>query len=84
MKKNVQRQEGIRITKDFDQLLNGIKDEYIIVQELLQNPFLVNGRKINLREEFNTFYETAWETLTHIKVDGEDLEDIKKHDFGGL
>jgi hypothetical protein len=49
MKKNVQRQEGIIITKDYDKLINGIKDEFIIIQELLQNPFILNGRKINLR-----------------------------------
>lgn len=49
MKKNVQRQEGIRITKDYDQLTNGVKDDFIIIQELLQNPFLLNQRKINLR-----------------------------------
>jgi tubulin polyglutamylase TTLL7 len=49
MKKNVQRQEGIIITKDYDKLTNGIKDEFIIIQELLQNPFILNGRKINLR-----------------------------------
>jgi hypothetical protein len=49
MKKNVQRQEGIIITKDYDKLTDGIKDEFIIIQELLQNPFILNGRKINLR-----------------------------------
>jgi len=49
MKKNVQRQEGIRITNDLNILTDGVKDEYIIIQELLQNPFLINGRKINLR-----------------------------------
>jgi hypothetical protein len=49
MKKNVQRQEGIRITKDYDKLVDGSKDDYIIIQELLQNPFLLNQRKINLR-----------------------------------
>jgi tubulin polyglutamylase TTLL7 len=49
MKKNVQRQEGIKITKNYDELLKGIEDEYVVIQELLQNPFLVNGRKINLR-----------------------------------
>jgi hypothetical protein len=49
MKRNIQRQEGIKITKEFDKLINGLKDEYIIIQELLQNPFILNERKINLR-----------------------------------
>ena len=42
LKKNVQRQEGIKITSDLNTLLNSFKDSYIIIQELLQNPFLVN------------------------------------------
>jgi hypothetical protein len=49
MKKNLQRQEGIKITSNYDELINNKDQEFIIIQELLQNPFLVNGRKINLR-----------------------------------
>lgn len=49
LKKNIQRQEGLKITKSVDELLDGNKDNYVIAQELLQNPYLINGRKINLR-----------------------------------
>ena len=50
IKKNIQRQTGTKITKDYEYILNNAKnDEYVVVQELLQNPFLVNGRKINIR-----------------------------------
>lgn len=50
VKKNIQRQEGNLITKDFDFIINKAADEdYVVCQELLQNPYLVNGRKINLR-----------------------------------
>ena len=49
MKKNLQRQEGIKITSNYEELINNKDQEIIIIQELLQNPFLVNGRKINLR-----------------------------------
>lgn len=50
IKKNVQRQEGNNITTD----IKFIKEEagkqgYVVCQELLQNPFLLNKRKINLR-----------------------------------
>jgi hypothetical protein len=49
MKKNIQRQEGLKISKDKNEILNCYKDGYAVVQELLQDPYLINGRKINLR-----------------------------------
>ena len=50
VKKNIQRQEGNLITKDIDFIYNEAdKESYVVCQELLQNPFIVNGRKINLR-----------------------------------
>lgn len=51
MKKNIQRQEGIVITKDRNTILynfNTISD-YVVVQELLKDPMLVSLRKINIR-----------------------------------
>lgn len=47
-KNNRQRQEGLKIFNDVNEIINS-KNEYILVQELLQNPYLLNGRKINLR-----------------------------------
>ncbi len=54
LKKNIQRQANIKIFGDYDEIIKAITEdkEYIIIQELLQNPFLVNGRKINLRVYF--------------------------------
>lgn len=49
LKKNIQRQEGLKITNSLDEILNAYKQEYVIVQELLQNPYLIKGRKINMR-----------------------------------
>jgi hypothetical protein len=49
MKKNIQRQEGLLITNKMDDIKGGRNNGYVIVQELLQDPFLVNNRKINLR-----------------------------------
>jgi hypothetical protein len=50
LKKNLQRQEGMSITDDVDFIVkSALKEGYIVCQELLQNPLLVNRRKINLR-----------------------------------
>lgn len=49
MKKNIQRQEGNLITRDPKLILNGAKDDYVVVQRLLMNPYIVGGRKINMR-----------------------------------
>jgi len=49
MKKNIQRQKGLFITRDKNKILKGAKKQYVVVQELLQDPYLIDGRKINLR-----------------------------------
>lgn len=58
MKKNIQRQEGLKITDSLDEILNA-SSSYVIVQELLQDPYTINikkdgknsgdHRKINMR-----------------------------------
>lgn len=49
LKKNIQRQQGLKITDNFSDIINGYNNGYVIAQDLLQNPYLINGRKINLR-----------------------------------
>lgn len=49
MKKNIQRQEGLKITNDKNVILNGSKENYVVVQELLQDPYIIKGRKTNMR-----------------------------------
>jgi hypothetical protein len=49
LKKNIQRQEGLMITRDKDKILDARGDNYVIAQELLQDPYIINGRKINMR-----------------------------------
>ena len=45
-KKNVQRQNGFDIYTDPKNTLN---PEFVVVQEMLQNPYIISGRKINIR-----------------------------------
>ncbi len=47
-KNNLQRQEGIEIHNSLDSVINS-RGKALLVQELLQNPYLISGRKINLR-----------------------------------
>ena len=48
LKKNIQRQEGIVISTRND--LNKLNlNDFVVIQELLQDPFIHNKRKINIR-----------------------------------
>jgi hypothetical protein len=57
MKKNIQRQEGLKITNSKSEILEGYNNGYVIAQELLQDPYTItdnlkgktNNRKINMR-----------------------------------
>lgn len=53
LKKNLQRQEGLKFAKRKELSvanLNGLKNEdYVLIQEYLDDPFLINGRKVNMR-----------------------------------
>ena len=50
MKKNIQRKEGLKITTDLNEILNGHKtDGYKVVQQYMNDAFHVNLRKLNIR-----------------------------------
>jgi len=68
-KKNIQRQRGLLITKDANILFEGSKKGYVVAQELLQNPYLVGGRKINLRVYVAVFCRNG-EVSCHAFNDG--------------
>lgn len=48
MKKNIQRQTGLEITDDLNKIKRNL-GYYVLAQELLEDSYLVSGRKINLR-----------------------------------
>ena len=49
LKKNVQRKEGLKLTRDFFEIMDGAKENYRVAQKYLTDLFLINGRKVNLR-----------------------------------
>lgn len=59
LKQNVQRQQGHMLTQELDTIHTIAKDTnhakntseppYMVAQEMLQDPFLIRGRKINMR-----------------------------------
>ena len=52
-KKDVQRQTGLTIIHKIKDLVGIMNDrKYLVIQELLNNPFLIDGRKINIRVYF--------------------------------
>lgn len=48
LKKNIQRQTGLELTDNIDYIEKN-PGGYVLAQELLEDSYLVNGRKINLR-----------------------------------
>jgi hypothetical protein len=49
MKKNLQRKEGLKLTKDFFEILEAHNDDYRVVQKYIRDLYLINERKVNLR-----------------------------------
>jgi hypothetical protein len=49
LKKNVQRKEGLKLTRDFFDILEGASDDYKVAQKYITNLYLINDRKVNLR-----------------------------------
>jgi hypothetical protein len=48
LKKNLQRKEGILLTKSLDEINKSIEDKFTVVQKYI-NSYLIKNRKINLR-----------------------------------
>ena len=49
LKKNVQRKEGLKLTRDYFEILGASADDYRVVQKYITDLYLIKGRKVNLR-----------------------------------
>jgi len=49
LKNNYQRQKGLHLTRALSEIETATQKDYLLVQEFLEDPLLINGRKINLR-----------------------------------
>jgi len=49
LKKNVQRKEGLKLTRDYFEIIDGYKEYYRVAQKYITNLYLINQRKVNLR-----------------------------------
>ena len=49
LKNYEQRQQGIKLTKNLEEILSGYNNGWYLVQDYIYNPFIINNRKINFR-----------------------------------
>lgn len=49
LKNYAQRQEGIKLTKNLTEMVNGLQNGWYLAQEYKYNPYIISGRKINFR-----------------------------------
>ncbi len=49
LKNFAQRQEGIKLLRNYNEIINSNKEEWYLVQDYLYDPFLIDNRKINIR-----------------------------------
>ena len=52
LKKNLQRKQGLLLTKDLKTILNSKKDDFKVIQEYIPDVMTINSRKLNIRLYF--------------------------------
>lgn len=49
LKKNIQRKEGLKLTRDYFDIIDAKNESYRVVQRYITDLYLINQRKVNLR-----------------------------------
>jgi hypothetical protein len=49
LKNFAQRQEGLKLTRDYNEIINSKDNGFYLIQEYWLNPYIISGRKVNLR-----------------------------------
>ncbi len=49
LKKNIQRKEGLKLTNNYNDIMNAYNNNYKIIQEYKKNVLLIYNRKVNIR-----------------------------------
>lgn len=49
LKNYAQRQEGIKLTRDLDEIMTGVDNGWYLVQDYIYKPYCISGHKINFR-----------------------------------
>jgi hypothetical protein len=65
MKKNIQRKNGIKITNNIKDIVSGYDNGYKIAQKYVENVFLVNRRKLNIRIYMVIIYNRSIQIYIH-------------------
>ena len=68
LKKNIQQKKGIKLMKgDYQKIRKeAISDNYKVIQTYLNNPYLINQRKVNLRIYLNLLFAIQHQCLKMI------------------
>jgi hypothetical protein len=69
MKKNIQRQEGVSMVDNLDDIMRK-KDDYVVAQLMLQDPYIIRGMKINMRVYFLVVVDVRNDVHMYIYDDG--------------
>ena len=49
LKNYAQRQEGLKLTRNFNEIIGGLEKGWFLVQDYVYNPYIIDKRKINFR-----------------------------------